>query len=98
MGSAGFAPPPRPGSGGFALRRLAVLGLLWVAGFSLIFTAGSSLGLWPRWAPYASSLWLRTDLPAGLAFGVALAATLLRGVARRPKMSSGLPAAHGGAS
>jgi len=74
-----------------------VLGLLWVAAFSLIFTAGSSIGLWPRWAPDSSSLWMRTDLPAGIAFGVALGATLRRG-ARRPKMSSGLPAAHGGAS
>jgi len=49
-----------------------------VGAFSLIFTAGSSIGLWRAWAPDASSLWLRTDLPAGLAVGVALAATLLR--------------------
>ena len=66
------------------LRRLAVLGLLWIAAFSLLFTAGSSMGLWPRWSPAASSPWLRTDLPAGLACGVALAATLLRRSRRDP--------------
>ncbi len=79
--------------------RLAVLGLLWVAAFSVLFTAGSSIGLWRLWAPAAGPLLLRADLPAGLAFGVALGWTLWRGAAvRRPKMSSGLPAAHGGAS
>jgi hypothetical protein len=82
--------------------RLAVTGLLWVAAFSLLFTAGSSIGLWRLWAPAAnpspSPLPLRADLPAGLAFGVALGWTLWRDVVRRPKMSSGLPAAHGGAS
>jgi hypothetical protein len=69
---------------------LAVLGLLWIAAFSLLFTAGSSIGLWPRWAPDLTSLWLHTDLPAGLAFGVALAATLLRRARRDPAAASAL--------
>jgi hypothetical protein len=55
-----------------------VLGLLWVAAFSVLFTAGSAMGLWRPWTPNAASLWLRTDLPAGVAFGAALGATLLR--------------------
>ena len=76
IGSVGNAPFPAPGSP--RLRRLAVLGLLWVAAFSALFTAGSSIGLWRPWTPTADSLWLRTDLPAGLAFGVAFGATLLR--------------------
>ena len=82
------------------IARLAVPGLLWVAAFSLLFTAGSSIGLWRVWAPAASlsPLLLRADLPAGLAVGVALGWTLWRDGVRRPKMSSGLPAAHGGAS
>lgn len=81
---------------GNATASLAVLGLLWLAAFSLLYTLGSSTGLWP---PTASPLLLRADLPAGLAFGVALGVSLLRGSGiRRPKMSSGLPAAHGGAS
>jgi hypothetical protein len=87
-----------PGASPTALRRLAVLGLLWVAAFSLIFTAGSAIGLWRAGGQTAGALRIPADLPAGLAFGAALGWTLWRGGARRPKMSSGLPAAHGGAS
>lgn len=50
----------------------AVLGLLWLAAFALLFTAGSAIGVWPPAPPNLGDL----DLPAGLAFGVALGATL----------------------
>jgi uncharacterized protein (TIGR03382 family) len=52
----------------------AVLGLLWLAAFALLFTAGSAIGVWP---PAPRNLG-DFDLPAGLAFGVALLATLVR--------------------
>ena len=82
-----------------ATAALAVLGLLWLAAFSLLYTLGSSTGLWPAGGVASPLLPLRGDLPAGLVFGAAVGASLLRisGI-RRPKMSSGLPAAHGGAS
>ena len=67
---------------------LAALGLLWVAAFSLIFTAGSSIGLWSRGASVsASPLARRADLPVGLAFAVALGATLVF----RPRLRSAGP-------
>jgi hypothetical protein len=53
----------------------ALLGLLWLAAFALLFTLGSSVGLWPLAADPRLS---RLELPAGLVFGLALAATLLR--------------------
>ena len=57
----------------------AILGLLWLAAFSLLYTVGSTMGLWPVWGVATPLLRLRADLPAGLAFGVALGVTLLRG-------------------
>jgi hypothetical protein len=77
------------------LRSFPVVGLLWIAVFSLLFTIGSALGLWPS---ASAPVLLHADLPAGLAFGLVLGASFLRGLGRRPKMSSGWPAAHGGAS
>jgi hypothetical protein len=62
---------------------LAALGLLWVAAFSLIFTAGSSIGLWSWASSVSASPFARyADLPMGLGFAVALGATLLR----RPRL------------
>lgn len=72
---------------------MAVAGLVWLAAFSLLFTIGWAVGIWPN----ADSRFPGLDLPAGLTFGAALGWSLLRPI-RRPKMSSGWPAAHGGAS
>ena len=74
---------------------LAIAGLVFLAVFSLLFTLGWAVGAWPL---PAEGRFGGLDLPAGLAFGVALGASLWRGSFRRPKMSSGWPAAHGGAS
>ena len=61
----------------------AVLGLLWLASFALLFTLGSLMGLWPL---AAKPRILRADLPAGVVFGAALGLTLLRGSrAKRPE-------------
>lgn len=49
-------------------------GLVWLAAFSLLFTGGSAIGLWPA-AP--SGEWGRYDLPVGLGFGAALGLALL---------------------
>jgi hypothetical protein len=56
-----------------ALTRLGVGGLAWLALFSLVFTVGSSLGVWP----IPEGGFAGTDLAAGLAFALALLGSLL---------------------
>jgi hypothetical protein len=53
----------------------AVAGLLWLAVFSLLFTTGSVLGLWP---PAADGGLGGLDLPVGLVFALGLGIALLR--------------------
>ncbi len=74
---------------------LAVASLVWLAAFALLFTLGWAVGAWPQ---PAEGRFGGLDLPAGLAFGVVLGANLWLSPFRHPKMSSGWPAAHGGAS
>ena len=60
---------PRP------VRRI-VAGFVWLAAFSLLYTAGERAGLWPQVLPGAFRDW---DLAAGALAVAALAATLLVG-------------------
>jgi hypothetical protein len=59
--------------------RLAAAGFLWLALFALLYSAGTSLDLWPPPPEDAFRDW---DLYAGLAFAVLLFAALVRGRAR----------------
>ena len=59
------------------LSGLAVAGLIWLGIFSLFFSIGSALGLWPL-AP--EGRFAQLDLAVGLGFG----AFLLGGLFRRP--------------
>lgn len=60
--------------------RLAVAGLLWLALFSLVFTAGAALDLWP---PGPEGGFQGIDLVAGFVFGLVLLLSLLRAPASR---------------
>ena len=57
------------------LTRLAVAGLLWLGIFSLLFSSGAALDLWP---PVPEGRFARLDLAVGLAFGLCLLLSLLR--------------------
>jgi hypothetical protein len=54
---------------------LAVAGLLWLALFSLVFSMGTALDLWP---PGPDGGFHGIDLVAGLLFGAGLLLSLLR--------------------
>ncbi len=55
------------------LARPAVAGLLWLAAFSALFTAGDEVGAWPELPPGAFQ---NVDLIAGFLAGVAVLALL----------------------
>jgi len=57
-----------------ALALLGAAGLAWLALFSLVFTVGSSLGVWPA---IPEGGFAGTDLAAGLLFALALLWSLL---------------------
>lgn len=57
------------------LSGLAVAGLLWLGIFSLLFSIGAALGLWP---PAPEGRFAHLDLAVGLGFGVCLLLYLLR--------------------
>jgi hypothetical protein len=56
-------------------RGLAIAGLLWLGLFSLFFSIGAALDLWPT-AP--EGRFGRLDLAVGIVFGVVLLLQLLR--------------------
>jgi len=62
--------------------KLSAAGLVWLALFSLLYTIGARLDLWP--APVLGTKWHEADLWAGLAFGVLLLAALVAGGSREP--------------
>ena len=57
------------------LPALAVAGFVFLGLFSLLFTVGSALNLWP---PAPEGRFLDLDLAVGVAFGIALLFVLLR--------------------
>jgi hypothetical protein len=61
------------------LARPAVAGLLWLALFSALYTAGDEVGAWPE---FPAGAFRNLDLAVGLAAGVALLVTLA--IRRRP--------------
>ncbi len=61
--------------------RLAAAGAVFLALFSLVFSAGSALGVWPQ-PPRGG--FRGTDLSAGFAFGLVLLAALCMPRRRRP--------------
>jgi hypothetical protein len=60
------------------LTGLAIAGLLWLGLFSLVFSIGAALDLWPAAAESRSG---RIEVAVGVAFGVLLLGSLIR----RPK-------------
>ena len=64
---------------------VAAAALLWLAVFSLLFTAGSAIGLWPSAADARLG---QLDLPIGLAVAVSVGAALLWPRRERPDEAS----------
>ena len=62
--------------------KLSAAGLVWLALFSLLYTIGARLNLWP--AAALGTSWHDVDLWVGLAFGVVLLAALVAGGSREP--------------
>jgi hypothetical protein len=62
------------------LARLVLAGFVWIAIFSLLFSIGVGLDVWPR-PPHGGFQGI--DLVAGLAFGVALLLVFIAGHVRR---------------
>jgi hypothetical protein len=62
------------------LARPVVAGLLWLALFSALYTAGDEVGAWPKFPPGA---FRNLDLVVGLVAGVALMLLMLKRPTRR---------------
>jgi hypothetical protein len=57
------------------LARPVAVGLVWVALFSVLYTAGDEVGAWPK---LPTGAFRNLDLVAGLAAGVALTVGMLK--------------------